>query len=396
MPVPDTATAAPAGGTGGLRGRSFRLLLVGTAATFSGFALLLPLVPLWAVQGGAGETGAGATTGLFMLTTVLTQLGMPWLLRRAGHRASLVAGAALLGTPAPLYAVSAELAPLLAVSAVRGVGFGMVTVCGSAIVAELVPAGQRGRGAARYGLAVGLASLGALPAGVWAAGQLGYGVVFAIAGALPLLGAVAALGVRVSPPAAAVDDAERPVLRGLLGPWLVMVSASLASGGLVTFVPLVMAGAAGTSSVALLAYGAAGIGSRWAAGALGDRAGRAVLLVAGVLLAVAGMLAIALAAAGGPGNLGVAVAGSALFGAGFGAVQNDTLLTMFDRAGPAGHGTASAAWNIAFDAGTGVGAVALGLLVDGFGFVAAFVAAGAALAFCLPPAVWTARGRLAQ
>ena len=395
MPVPDTASAVPAAATGGLRGRSFRLLLVGTAATFTGFALLLPLVPLWAVQGGAGETGAGATTGLFMLTTVLTQLGMPWLLRRAGHRASLVAGAVLLGIPAPLYAVSAELAPLLAVSAVRGVGFGMVTVCGSAIVAELVPAGQRGRGAARYGFAVGLASLGALPAGVWAAGQLGYGVVFAIAGALPLLGAVAALGVQVSP-AAAVDDAEQPVLAGLLGPWLVMVSASLASGGLVTFVPLVMAGAAGTSSVALLAYGAAGIGSRWAAGALGDRAGRAVLLVAGVLLAVAGMLVIALAAAGGPGDLGVAVAGSALFGAGFGAVQNDTLLAMFDRAGPAGYGTASAAWNIAFDAGTGLGAVALGLLVDGFGFVAAFVAAGAVLAVCLPPAVWTARGRLAQ
>lgn len=395
MPIPDAAIAPRAGGTGGLRGRSFRLLLVGTAATFSGFALLLPLVPLWAVQGGAGETGAGATTGVFMLTTVLTQLGMPWLLRRAGHRASLVAGAVLLGAPAPVYAVSAELAPLLAVSAVRGVGFGMVTVCGSAIVAELVPAAQRGRGAARYGLAVGLASLGALPAGVWAAGQLGYGVVFAIAGALPVLGALTALGVRV-PPAAGVDDAERPVLRGMLGPWLVMVSASLASGGLVTFVPLVMAGAAGTSSVALLAYGAAGIGSRWAAGALGDRAGRAVLLVAGVLLAVAGMLAIALAAAGGPGDLGVAVAGSALFGAGFGAVQNDTLVVMFDRAGPAGHGTASAAWNMAFDAGTGLGAVALGLLVDGFGFVVAFVAAGAALAVCLPPAVWTARGRLAQ
>lgn len=395
MPVPDAATAASAGGTGSLRGRSFRLLLLGTAATFSGFALLLPLVPLWAVQGGAGETGAGATTGVFMLTTVLTQLGMPWLLRRAGHRASLVAGAALLGAPAPLYAVSAELAPLLMVSAVRGVGFGMVTVCGSAIVAELVPAAQRGRGAARYGLAVGLASLGALPAGVWAAGQLGYGLVFAIAGALPVLGGVAALGVRV-PPAAAVDDAERPVLRGLLGPWLVMVSASLASGGLLTFVPLVMAGAAGPSSVALLAYGAAGIGSRWAAGALGDRAGRAVLIVAGVLLAVAGMLAIAVAAAGGPVDLGMAVAGSALFGAGFGAVQNDTLVAMFDRAGPVGHGTASAAWNMAFDAGTGLGAVALGLLVDGFGFVAAFAAAGAALVVCLPPAVSIARGRLGR
>lgn len=395
MPVPDAAVASPAADTRGLRGRSFRLLLVGTAATFSGFALLLPLVPLWAVQGGAGETGAGATTGVFMLTTVATQLGMPWLLRRAGHRASLVAGAVLLGAPAPLYAVSAALAPLLAVSAVRGVGFGMVTVCGSAIVAELVPAAQRGRGAARYGLAVGLASLGALPAGVWVAGQLGYGVVFAVAGALPVLGAGAALGVRV-PGAAGVDGAKRPVLRGLLGPWLVMVSASLAGGGLVTFVPLVMAGAAGASSVGLLAYGAAGIGSRWAAGALGDRAGRAVLLVAGVLLAVAGMLAIALAAAGGPGDLGLAVAGSALFGAGFGAVQNDTLVAMFDRAGPGGHGTASAAWNMAFDAGTGLGAVALGLLVDGFGFVAAFVAAGAALAVCLPPAVWTARGRLAQ
>ena len=34
----------------------------------------------------------------------------------------------LLGAPAPLLALSADLAPVLAASAVRGVGFGLLTV----------------------------------------------------------------------------------------------------------------------------------------------------------------------------------------------------------------------------------------------------------------------------
>mgnify|MGYP005810701379 CR=1 FL=1 len=48
-------------------------LLVLTASGFAGFSALLPVVPLWAVDGGANEAGAGLVNGVLLLATVLTQ-----------------------------------------------------------------------------------------------------------------------------------------------------------------------------------------------------------------------------------------------------------------------------------------------------------------------------------
>ncbi|MGJ8722151.1 MAG: MFS transporter, partial [Salinibacterium amurskyense] len=44
-------------------------LLVLTAAGFGGFVALIPVVPLWAVQGGATEAGSGLVNGLLLIVT---------------------------------------------------------------------------------------------------------------------------------------------------------------------------------------------------------------------------------------------------------------------------------------------------------------------------------------
>ncbi|MFD0775520.1 MFS transporter, partial [Streptomonospora algeriensis] len=179
----------------GLNGWAFRLLILATALAFAGFVLLLPIVPLWASRGGAGELGAGATTAVFMLTTVLTQLAMPWLLDHGGYRWTFPVGALLLGVPAPLLLATNDIAPLLAVSGVRGIGFGMATVSGSALAARLVPSEQLGRATGYYGLAVGVPNVVFLSTGVWAALNLGFATVFWVAAAGPVLGAAAAVGI---------------------------------------------------------------------------------------------------------------------------------------------------------------------------------------------------------
>ena len=66
-----------------------------------------------------------------------------------------------------VFAASAQLWVLLAVSAGRGVGFGLVTVTSSLLIAVLLPEAERGRGSGRYGAAVGLPNIVGLPAGVW-------------------------------------------------------------------------------------------------------------------------------------------------------------------------------------------------------------------------------------
>jgi len=361
--------SAPAG----VAGAPFRFMLGATVLAFSGYALLLPVVPLWAERGGAGAFGAGATTAMLMATTVGTQLAVPWLLARVGHRWVLAVGSLLLGGPAPLYALSADLVPVLALSALRGVGFGLATVAGSALVAELVPRGQHGRAAGRYGLAVGLPQLVLLAAGVAVVERFGFTVVFVAGGVGPVLGALLVPAIRMPQAltAAAVGSSPRPPARMALPPVLAMLTCSIAQGGLITFLPLAVPGAGLLVPGALLATAAGALLGRLAAGELVDRRGwGGRLLAPGMLLAAIGLVAEVIALGAGGGAL--VVLGAAAVGVGFGAVQNDSLTVLFAAFGASGYGAASAVWNIAYDAGTGVGALGLGAVAEPFGFSAAF------------------------
>ncbi|MPZ64175.1 MAG: MFS transporter [Pseudonocardiaceae bacterium] len=391
-------TAGPGYATPGLGSRSFRLMLVASFAGFGGYALLLPVVPLWASTGGAAEFGAGATTGVLMASTVATQLGVPWLLHRVGHRVVLAAGMLLLGAPSPLYAVAPDLLLLLAVSLLRGIGFGLLTVAGSALIAELVPSPELGRASSRYGLAVGLPLLVLLPAGVGVAQLVGFAPLFMLAGVLPVVSVVAVPWIRLPHRGEPAVDETTPaqrwrVVRATAGPWLVMLTCSIAQGGLITFLPLAVPQPGVLVPTALLATTAGTLLGRLVAGELTDRRGMAGrLLPVGVLGAAIGMV-IEMLAVGGSGPLSAVavVAGAALVGIGFGAVQNDSLVMLFGSVGSTGYGAASAAWNIAYDTGTGVGATGLGAVAQPLGFEAAFGVSATLLALILPSVLVTHR-----
>lgn len=355
----------------------FRLMLATTLLGFGGYAVLLPVVPLWV--SGAGEFAAGATTGVLMLTTILTQLAVPWLVARVGYRAALGAGLVLLGAPTPLLALSADLGPVLAVSAVRGIGFGLLTVVGSALVAELVVPAEHGRAGARYGLAVGVPQLALLPGGVAVVDAVGFTGVFVAAGIAPLLGALTVPLLRVPRPGSAPEGVPLPPAGGpgeplggrpaAVAPLAAMLTCSVAQGGLITFLPLTAPGSALLVAGALFVTAAGALVGRSVAGRLVDRYGMGGrLLLPGVLLAAAGMGTEIVGLGGGP----LVVVGAAIVGVGFGLVQNDALTTLFAASGPKRYGAASAAWNIAYDAGTGSGAVGLGAVAEPFGFRAAF------------------------
>lgn len=407
-PAPATA-ASPAG----LRSPAFRLLLLATLTSFGGFTMLLPTVPLWAVDGGAGEFGAGATTAAFMLTTVLTQLAMPWLLDRGGYRWTFTAGALLMALPTPLLLLSADLAPIVAISGVRGIGFGMITVVGSALSVRLVPAHQIGRAAAYYGVAIGIPNLAFLSLGVWMALNLGFATVFWAAAIIPLIGAmatvplsrIAAQGVAAASAGSRPAEDEVPASRRriwaiLAGPLLIMLALALSSSAIVTFLSVPLSSAPLVASAALLGYGAMTVIGRWLAGNLSDRYGRPALTVPAVIAGAAGIGLTAIAVWpsqggwDGPPPLGsvLIVVGASLFGAAFGAAQNDTMVAMFRRAGSRHFGTASAIWNIGFDAGTGAGSISLGVVAQLLGFGPAFTVTAVLTMLCLPMALNLGRG----
>ena len=151
-----------------------------TCAGFSGYALLLTVAPRWVVEGGSSTAASGLVNGVLLLFTVLTQLLVPRALRHFGWGPVLTVGLALLGLPGVLMSLDSGLGLVLGLSAVRGVGFGVLTVTGSAAIAALVGSERRGEAIGVYGLAVALPNLVLIPAGPWIAQTAGYWMVFAL------------------------------------------------------------------------------------------------------------------------------------------------------------------------------------------------------------------------
>lgn len=373
-----------------LRDRAFVYLLIASAGIFFGFSLLVSVVPLWVVEHGSGEFAAGAATGIFMASTVAAQFVMPGLVRRFGYRPMAILGAALLGVPTPLLLVSTSWEPILAISFVRGLGFGIVTVCGSALIAELLPRHMLGRGSGLYGLAVGVPLLIGLPTSAWIAQNVGFALVFLAGTALPVLAIVPlALLPAVAGGGRAGQGGAVAAALAVWRPWLVMLAGSIAFGSLVTFLPLAFPESPTAGSMALLLMSASALGGRWLAGMFSDRAasvGR--LLIVGLACAGVGLLGLAFGAGGTTTVALVMGLGCvALYGAGFGVIQNDALVVMFARVSAA---RASVAWNIAFDSGQGAGAMVVGAVVAASSFTVAFgILAG--LALVLVPLAWFPR-----
>lgn len=368
---------------------------------FAGYAALLAVAPLWAIHGGATEAGAGLVNGVLLGATVLAQLAVPRALASWGTRRVLVTGLLLLGIPAPLYLLSDGLAWVLALSALRGIGFGVLTVTGSAATAHLVESSRRGAAIGAYGLAVAVPNLVLLPASVPLAEEWGFGSVFWLA-ALPVLGVPAALGLGAvlrdlghDRPAPELPLAPHPDSRSLLAivpPTLVLFAVTMAGGGLVTFAPL-LAGST-TAMALLLGMGLTTALARWLIGRVADRHGARRFLAPLLLVAAAAVAGCAWAVHGGrPVALVVA---ATVLGISYGALQNLTLVAAFAAAGPHRIAAASAGWNIGFDAGTASGAMSVGAMAAYWSFPVAFaVMAAVLLAAVLAtlPGVRTAAGQ---
>ncbi|MGO2745955.1 MFS transporter [Microbacterium sp.] len=365
-------------------------------AGFSGYALLMPIAPLWAARGGADEAGVGAVTGVFMLFTVLVQLFVPTAIRRFGWTPVLVTGLFLLGAPSLAHLLSDALLPILALAAVRGAGFAVLTVCGSSAVAELVEPARRGRAIGAFGLGIAGPQVLLLSVAPWLAEHLGVWLVFALATA-PVIGIAFAvpLGRRLDalPPHPEPEHAHRGMRRylGLLPPMLLLLGVTLAGGALITFVPQFGVSALDAMLGLLLLTGLAAL-SRWGVGHLADRVGAGRIMWPFVIVTVVGMALIAWSVAD-AGRTAALLAGMALVGIAYGALQNLTLGVAFEAVPRRDHVVASAVWNIGFDAGTGLGAMVVGALAAAFAFPPALLAATALSLLTLPLAFLGLRDR---
>ena len=360
-----------------------------TVLGFASYCLTLASLPVYAVAGGADESTAGIVTAVFLVVTIAVQVAIPALTARFGVGRVLVAGLIAMGVPSPFYVLDDGLAWICALSAVRGAGFAVLTVLGATLAAQVAPPERRGESIGLYGLAIAIPNLVAVPAGA-ALVLDGHVAWLSWLAASPVLGAllvpllIRSIGPQPGPGPA---GSGRAAVLAALAPSAVLFVVTMAGGGLVTFLPIERPDGV-LATVALLVFGVTGAVTRWRAGTLADRLGTGRLLPSALAVAAVGLVITAVGLGAGAGSV---LAGAALFGAGFGAAQNLTLVAAFARAGESGTTTASAMWNASFDAGTATGALVLGFVAAGIGLDRTYVVVAALLAATVPLASAAAR-----
>ncbi|GAB3348893.1 MFS transporter [Modestobacter lapidis] len=366
-----------------------RSLFVVTLLGISSYALLLSALPAHAAAQGAGLTAAGSVTTVFLVVTVLVQGTVPALVRRWGLGPVLVGGLVSLGAPAPLYLLGDDVRWLLAVSAVRGTGFAVITVLGSTIAAQAVPRERRGESIGIFGLAAAIPSLAAVPGGtaLTLAGHFPWVAVLAASAVLAVPFVPGLVRAVVPDDEAAGTGSSRAAVWAAAAPSLVLLVVTLAGGGLMTFLPIERPDGS-LAAVALLLFGLSSAACRWQAGVLVDRVGARVLFPASLASGAVGMAGVALGlGVGAAWGAAVVLTGALLLGVAYGAVQNLTLVIALARAGAGRTTTVSAVWNACYDSGTAVGAVLVGAVAAQVGLPLSYVFVAVALASVLPLAV---------
>lgn len=362
-------------------------ILLTFGLSISSLAILLPASPAWALAGGAGSLGAGATNTVLMALTVATQFSVPFLTRRFSWALILPLGTLLMGLPSLLQALSPDLTNLLVTSALRGIGFGIVTVCCSSALSYLLPLEYRGRAVGLYGLAAAGSQLIFTPLAPWALEAFGYRPVIS-AGAIAALAAPFALNLGRQVDAYLLEadrkqqgagaDTRTPTPRILARIWPALLTLTLVTsvgGAFMTFSTQIAPSAA-LASAALLLLCALAAPTRLYGGSLTDRFGTRLLMAPVLALSALGVAFVAWSEGSGlPATL-LLLAGAALIGFGYGFLQSVTMVrALTDAGGPDATERASVAWNSHFDIGTGLGSLAMGAAMQTAGFSATWISA---------------------
>jgi MFS family permease len=361
-------------------------------ATFFHFASLyglLATLPLYVLALGGSATQVALIVGVFSATSLLTRPLFGGWIDRFGRRRFMVIGAAIYVVAALGYPAIRSVAGLLAWRAFHALGLATFGTAAAALAGDLAPGRRRGRTMGLYGLA----QAGALTVGPGAGRAvqvvLGYRGLFAAtaASALAALCCVLAIGGAASPQPAR-ERPERPGRappRGLAGPAVAQLAASVPYGTIVSFAAVV-AQHRGIDAIGAFfgLFALSSFGIRLAAGPLYDARGVVAVLLPACGAVAGGMALLAMATGSGSFLLAAALAG-----VGIGATHTALVARVVDQADPPSRARSMAAFTASWELGVGLGSVLAGRVAEATGFATVFfgVAALALLALATLPSL---------
>ncbi|HEU5106190.1 MAG TPA: MFS transporter [Solirubrobacterales bacterium] len=365
-------------------GLSFAGVFAATFCGLVGVGSVLPVLPRY-IHGplDSGDVAVGIVIGAYAVTGLLLRPVAGRLADTRGRKPTLLVGACLVALSGLLYLPGLGIAGLIVARLILGAGEGAVYTSGSAWIVDLAPEDRRGRVLGLYGLAVwGGLSVGPLLGEVLLDAG-GYDLVWIVAGALPVVGALFALAARDPFVPLAHAEPHPLIAPEAIGPGFAVGLASFGYAAVATFIVLHLESrGVGHGATVFAAFAAMIVLTRLVFGDLPDRMGAAPVAIAATVGEALGLALIAVA-----DSLPVALLGGCLMGGAFALLNPSLMLIALGRVSQQARGAAMGTYTAFFDAGVGLGAPIAGAVAaltsyeGAFFFAAAVCLASALLVF---------------
>jgi MFS family permease len=344
---------------------------------------LLPVAPYRILALGGSAAAAGLFLGFLTYSSAGSAPLTGALVDRLGPRRILIVASLAIAGFSIVYAVLPGYPLMLALVVVHGAFWSGLLSGSATYVTSLVPPGRRAEGIGYWGLSTVLAVAVAPTLGLWVYTHGGWTAMCLEAAALNLLmaGIAWALPVEVAREAAAQPFEMRRLIE-----WRVlMISGTLflyafGYGGLTSFVALYTDHNAVTPrALYFTLFSLTIVFTRPFIGRLADRVGYRYVFLPCVALIVAGFALLAIG-----GSRPILIASAVIFGVGFGSAYPSFLAHVLKFVDESRRGAAFGSIIGMFDTGIGTGSIAMGWIIERFGFQPAWATAAALASLAIP------------
>ncbi len=344
---------------------------------------LLPVAPYRILALGGTAAAAGLFLGFLTYSSACTAPLTGALTDRLGPRKVLIVASLAIAGFSLIYAVLPSYPLMLAIVIIHG-GFWSGLLSSSATyVTSLVPAGRRAEGMGYWGLSTVLAVSVAPTIGLWVYSHGGWMAMCLESAALNLVMAIIAWAL---PPDRVRDGHPATVTMRTLLEWRVLIlSLSLfmyafGYGGLTSFVALYTdANAVTPRALYFTLFSLTIVVTRPFIGRLADRIGYRRVFLPCVGLVVLGFAILALG-----GSRLMLVTSAVVFGIGFGSAYPAYLAHILRFVDENRRGAAFGSIIGAFDTGIGTGSIAMGWIIQRYGFRPAWATAACLATVAIP------------
>jgi MFS family permease len=371
-----TAGATAAGATTGsptaaaaIPRRALVGIFGGLFCGYTGLTAVIPVLPVYVRDRyDASDLLVGLTVTATALTALLIRPVAGNVADRRGHRLVMRAGAVILAIGGAGYFLPIGLGGLLVVRLLLGVGEAALFTGGAVWTVSLAPHERRGQFIGLYGMSMWLG----ISVGTFLGAALlhvGYGAVWTLSLAAPLVGLALITSVAAPARAAGATSGRGLMLRPALLPGTALALGAAGYAGLAAFVILHLQARGIHSGVVVLStfsivYG----GTRLVIGRLPDQLGpRRCAALSGLGEAV-GLVIVAVAP-----DLAIAIIGAVVMGVGFSLLHPSLALMVMNRTDKSRQGAALGAYTSFWDLGLAVWGPLTGIVASGFGYPAVFV-----------------------